>query len=574
MRRSQRWTALAFRPTWAPVVEPGLLQKQNLRVLVRRASSVPRSNSSEPHVRGEKATIPTRRLKSEFSLNHQNLHDDQQIIIPDSLADTLRAHRKANEESILIRKRNTARDSTSPNKPYTKPYKLNSDAVHLDLDRDEKEVSSHPDYEGKIRGLSFDWEVLNEIGRDLSQPWMKLLDSDDSTRVRDSAADRLSKEIRAVDALFTPSAKEVEAAKLAVKDIQSAVITTDTGDVSSSKLDLIGSRASGLTTPLSDLDLNLVLGETLKPSSDNASFRALAELANRLKYGDNKQRGKKKHRNPAIQVSYFASKARVPIIVGLHAPTGLEFQIQCASTGYGSLETVKLLAAEYPTITALFKVIKQMLKMRGLADGSKGGLSSYPLLIMIAVALKQDVAQSNPYDIGSHLLHFLKFYSRLDFYKEGITHVPSKHLLILDSDATAESFFTKQKALGSIDLITQDPVGAIPMLFNRRHTLHEIHRFDNSFKMTLHDPANPYNDLGRSAYQIKHVQATFLDLSVRLKERMSEWDRNIRAYGEPTKHGVKPSLLSPLLRGDYSMYNLERNRLCSWIDEQKTKSPP
>lgn len=488
----------------------------------------------------------------------QNLHEDQQIIIPDSLAETLRAHRKANQESVLIRKRNTIGGNHVP----VSPRQVKNEALHLGLDRDEKQdCGKRPEYEGKSRGLSLDWDIIGDVARYLGEPWMKSLD--DQGISRESAVERLSKEIRAADAFFTPTAREVAAAKRAVKDIESFVTT---GDESIARLDLIGSRASGLAMPLSDLDLNLLPYDTLERSNENASSEALRALHKRMRFG------KPKNQHPDIQTMYFAAKARVPIIVGLHGPTGLEFQIQSASTGYGSLETIRCMAAEYPTLTALFKVVKQMLKMRSLADGSHGGLTSYPLLIMIAVSLKQNAAQTDPYDVGSHLLHFLELYSKLDFYSTGITHAPSRHLRTSTTDATAASFFAdEQTALSTIGLVTQDPVGAVPMLFDSGHKLRLIHGRQDNFMMTLHDPANPYNDLGRSAYLIKHIQATFLNVYSELKECMSSWDRQIRAEGQaPAK---PPSLLRPLIQGDYSMYNLERKRLSSWLGEQKTTSP-
>ncbi|KAK5092242.1 hypothetical protein LTR70_001950 [Exophiala xenobiotica] len=558
MRGGQRWSAPAVRSVWPPMLTPDSLRTQRPNNLSRWASSVPKPvRGRSNHVRSVQSRELIKRIRPQSLQHDQGLHEDQQIIIPDSLAETLRAHRKANKEAVLIRKRNTVGGNHVP----VPPRQIENEALHLDLDRDEKQdYGKRPEYEGKSRGLSLDWDIIGDVARYLGDPWMRSLD--DQGISRESAVERLSKEIRAADAFFTPTAKEVAAAKRAVKDIESFVTTGDEGI----GLDLIGSRASGLAMPLSDLDLNLLLHERPERSNENASLEALRALHKRMRFG------KLKNQHPAIQTIYFAAKARVPIIVGLHGPTGLEFQIQSASTGYGSLETARCMAAEYPTLTALFKVIKQMLKMRSLADGSQGGLTSYPLLIMIAVSLKQNAAQTDPYDVGSHLLHFLELYSKLDFYSTGITHAPSRHLGTSPKDATAASFFAdEQTALSTIALVTQDPVGAVPMLFDPRHKLRLIHGRQDNFMMTLHDPANPYNDLGRSAYLIKHIQATFLNVYSELKECMSSWDRQIRAEGQaPAK---PPSLLRPLVHGDYSMYNLERKRLISWLGEQKTISP-
>jgi len=546
---------MAVRPIWAPILTSNSLRKQSLENLSRWASSVPRPLRSRANVKSVRDSPGIKRIRPESLQRDQNSHQDQQIIIPDSLEETLRAHRKANKESILIRRRNTFGGNHIP----ASSRRVENEALHLDLDRDEKQAGGkRPDYQGEVRGLSLDWDIIGSIARSLSQPWMRSLDEQGISR--ESALERLSKEIRYADAFFTPTAKEVAAAKRAVIDIESFVTA---GYSAIAKLDLIGSRASGLAMPLSDLDLNLLLYDTR--ADENASLEALNELAKRMRFG------KQKNNYPSIQTLYFAAKARVPIIVGLHAPTGLEFQIQSASTGYGSLETVRCMAAEYPTLTALFKVIKQMLKMRSLADGSRGGLTSYPLLIMIAVSIKLNAAHTDPYDFGSQLLHFLELYSKLDFYSTGITHAPSRHLSASPPDGTAASLFADdQTALHSINLVTQDPVGAVPVMFDPRQKLRLIHGRQDNFMMTLHDPANPYNDLGRSAYLIKHIQATFMSVYSELKECMSSWDREIRAEGQAS--AKPPSLLKPLIQGDYSMYNLERTRLSSWLDSQKTIS--
>lgn len=563
MQRAQRCSALAVPSSWSS--RSYSLPTQTRNHLSRWASSVPSFNLEYSDVKGKQGTERRRnptfvnRLRLESLQDGLDLHGNKQIIIPDSLAETLRAHREANRDSIIIRKRKSSGAGNVP----SSHFKVPNEALRLELDRDTKQKGSRnvnrrrqEEYQGQIRGLAMDWEIIGDIARYMAHPWMRSLYEQGETR--DLAVERLSKEIRAADAFFTPTAKEVTAAARAVKDIESAVTTASP---LFAKLDLIGSRASGLATPLSDLDLNLLANHRPGRSSENSSTDTLSVLFRTMKFG------KKKVENPTIETSYFAANARVPIIVGLHGPSGLEFQIQSASSGYGTLETVKCLAAEYPTLTPLFKILKQTLKMRGLADGARGGLTSYPLLIMIAVSLKQNAARSDPYDVATHLLQFLEFYSELDFYNTGITHTPSNHLKLPATNVTAASQFADEEtALATISLVTQDPVGAIPMLFDTKHKMTMIHRPKNNFMMTLHDPANPYNDLGRSAYWIKHIQATFMDIHSKLKELMFKWDACIRAEGQTTK--TPPSLLSPLIRGDYSMYNLERTRLSSWLDDK------
>lgn len=482
------------------------------------------------------------------------IHDDREIIDPLSLERTLQAHQQANRESIIIRHTR----STAPVESGLKhEKKVPTESAHLDLEREDVQSGRGPweDYTGAPRPLSLDWEIIGGISRNLSLPWLSVLG--DRQLTRDLAAARLSEEIRAADQYFSPSQAEREATHNAVKTLENFVLKADLAHV---KLDIIGSRASGLATPLSDLDLNLVVAEqedeeTSRRKGQNPKL--LANLFRTMKWGKNNKR--------QFSIAYYAAHARVPIIVGTHL-SGLEFQIQSASSCYGSLEVVKHLCAEYPTLRALFKLIKQSLKMRGLSDGHLGGLTSYPLINMITVSLKRNAKTTDDFDYGKHLIQFLEYWSTIDLYTTGITHLPSSYLTRTGTAAAAaaDPFRDADSAARSIDLITQDPVGAKPIEFDVRKDLADIHEGQNNFMMTLHDPANPHNDLGRSVNAIKHVQATFMDMLAKLKSDMSEWDRQIRANGDAGKN--PPSLLRSLIEGDYSLYNMERKRITAHKD--------
>lgn len=540
----------------------------------RYASSIPKHNSSTERAQVSQIRDASRRKRHgwkdrvivfqerprravEPTRRSQSLHNDRDIIDPSSLERTLQAHQKANQESIIIR-------HTRTNTPYghyiQRKTPVPTIGAHLDLEREDVQEGrgQWEDYIGKVRPLSLDWEVIGSISRNLSVPWMNNLNKTPSSR--ESAAARLSEEIRAADLYFTPSQAEWEVTNKAVRSLESFVLSADPAHL---QLDIIGSRASGLATPLSDLDLNLVLADTHEDpgisTSRLATNRVLINLFRIMRW--------KQSDHGQFNTAYFASAARVPIIVGTHV-CGLEFQIQSASSCYGSLEVVKHLCAEYPTVRALFKIIKQSLKMRGLSDGHHGGLTSYPLINMIAVSLKMNARKTDAFDFGKHLLQFLEYWSTIDLYKTGITHIPSTYLSDTTSSTDPSTFFkTPENAEETISLITQDPVGSRPLEFDVRRALHPIHTPQNNFMLTLHDPANPHNDLGRSAYAIKHIQATFADMLGRLKGDMSEWDRRGRiemeggtVAGEMVE-ADRESLLRGLIGGDYSLYNMERKRV-------------
>lgn len=497
------------------------------------------------------------------ALRHENqraqtLHNDRDIVDPLSLEKTLQAHQRANQESIVIKHVQSNPESSAESLAPQKKSSTPTSAIHLGLEREEIQEGKGQweDYIGKPRPLSLDWEMIGGISRKLRVPWMQELDKRKSST--ETAAVRLTEEIRCADVFFSPSQKEWEATKQAVKQLESFILRADPTHV---KLDVIGSRASGLATPLSDLDLNLVVSGKADEHVHNAQVSTLGKLFKTMKWGD----GAKGQFNTA----YFAARARVPIIVGTHI-SGLEFQIQSASSCYGSLEVVKCLCAEYPTMRALFKIIKQMLKMRGLCDGHLGGLTSYPLINMIAVSLKKNAIHADPFDYGQHLVQFLEYWSTIDLYKTGITHIPSNSLTSITG---ASAFNDPETAAKSINLITQDPIGAKPIEFDVRKDLSEIHEGQDNFMMTLHDPANPQNDLGRSAYAIKHIQATFVEVLAQLKRDMEGWDAKVKAGGSHSAANG-PSMLRALIEGDYSLYNMERRRITSKREFVEFESDP
>lgn len=577
MQPAQRWgRALNSLSPWRRAIRP--CTKQGARYVSSIPKDVPPRRSDSHTKEGPsslvtktvrhkyKEEVPRYQKKAPVKLNTlrpsnpraQSLHNDREIVDPLSLEKTLQAHQRANQESIVIKHVQSNPESSAKIPAFKQKTPTPTSAVHLALEREEVQEGKGQweDYTGKPRPLSLDWEIIGGISRKLRVPWMQELDKRQAST--DAAATRLTEEIRCADVFFSPSQKEWEATNQAVKQLESFILRVDPTHI---KLDVIGSRASGLATPLSDLDLNLVVSDKASESAHNDQVRILGKLFKTMRWGD----GAKGQFNTA----YFAGRARVPIIVGTHI-SGLEFQIQSASSCYGSLEVVKCLCAELPTMRALFKIIKQMLKMRGLCDGHHGGLTSYPLINMIAVSLKKHAIHADPFDYGQHLIQFLEYWSTIDLYKTGITHIPGNSFT---SSTGAAAFSDTETAAKSINLITQDPVGAKPIEFDVRKDLAEIHEGQDNFMMTLHDPANPQNDLGRSAYAIKHIQATFMEVLAQLKKDMERWDGKIRA-GESHAPGQGSSLLRALIEGDYSLYNMERKRITTAREFVEFESDP
>lgn len=73
------------------------------------------------------------------------------------------------------------------------------------------------------------------------------------------------------------------------------------------------------------------------------------------------------------------------------------------------------------------------------------------------------------------------------------------------------------------------------------------------YMLCLQDPADAFNDLGRKAYSIKHVQATLNELRNQLREKV--------ALYEDSSTSEVGSLLSPLVGSSFELYEGRRKKL-------------
>lgn len=513
----------------------------------RNSSSIPehaaspseRNNDTQARVNQRKSSSRLRwNLTSTLETNGNPPVGRDEQIVTSSLEETLQHHRDYNAESVVIKKINSQHKGDSYLLQAAEDF---HGARHVALEREAPANDTRwADYAGEVRTLTPDWAIVDDLPTSVRQPWMIWMNRQGP--VETVGIRRLSNEIEAANQYLSPSSQEAKAASAAFADIQKIVLDLMP---SISKVDLIGSRQSQLSHPLSDLDINLVLRE----ESGTASASVLRQLYRLLRFVPARSNHKR-----VLSPRNHAIRARVPLIMLCHLPTGLECQIQCANSGYGSLEVARGLRAEFPSIEPLFRVIRQMLRMRGLSDGQRGGLTSYPVLNMIAISLKMHASRTASDHVGQQLLDFLRFYSEADFYSHGITYLASQALRRADKGSTREML----EKDGVSELVAQDPVGSVPVLFDVRRNLRDVHKARNSYQMVLHDPANLYNDLGCSAYLIKHVQETFRVVREDLLKNMLTYERALRTA---TGADNKLSLLAPIIGGDYSLFQLDRSRL-------------
>ena len=498
-------------------------------------------------------------------LRHQSTHpagntqvksspnlDDTHLIDPSSLRNTLQAVREANRATLIKKvdedgnfssiQVSNGSDPPGVSRPLSLSDRNDEKGPHAKLRKVQRKSLFSPgrkllrngpitrsrkgDYAGQEYGVQAEWQTSSRIGR-WRRPWIAWMDTSDVNTTMD-AKRRLGAEIHAFSEYFTPKPSENYAVQAILRDIRAALISSGIPH----NLELMGSRATGLASPLSDLDLNFTpdTGSRLDEVEDKAQIHTILKKVYRHLAKSRK----------TIRINEFVSWARVPIISGVHKSTTLEFQIQCTNSIYNSAEYAKTFLREYPTLRSLFLVLKQTLNMRGLCQGHLGGLTSYPLLNMIVACLKLKCSHLDTRDVAGHLLAFFDMYSEIDFYKTGISISPPAFISLLPEEVKFPPETADEADAESVQEFSE---------VLKRHS-----RESASYRMCLIDPADPSNDLGSGTHMIKHVQATIIPRREVLRSKMQTW--------ELTPESERPiSILGCLLEGDYKTYELDRASL-------------
>jgi predicted nucleotidyltransferase len=485
-----------------------------------------------------------------------------------SLRNTLDAHRAANRDLLIrkvdgtghytrLHKQDAVHHAPLEGKKQAKALRMTEDVLGLEKANPAfkriKFSASGPAAEDKggksIKGITRDLSNLWRLnGGDDSLPtrfrlpWLAHL-PDASPAIWMSAVDRLSAEVRAFEQYVSPSEEERRAAEYALSDIIQAIKYAD----DNLDVDVIGSRASGTADPLSDLDI--IVSNPLSPLAMN-NLKTPREILDLL---ENAFRGGRRNVDSAlrpVEVIINVKHAKVPILVCRHIPSGLPVQVQSTPRAYDNTEYVKAFQREYPTLRSLFKILKQVLAMRGLNVGNHGGLTSYPLINMIVAALKFSEGRIHQLDAGRQLLFFLDMYAEIDFSTKGISTRPVQYF--------PKYIGHKQKSLSKTGGESAPAIFEEELAGQRRMG---VCLKKNIHLMTLQDPANPLNDLGKSTYMIKDIQALFIDIRAKLKQAMAEWEDSGSVPSLAKDRSSPRSLLDPCVGGDYRIYEHERSDL-------------
>jgi len=132
-------------------------------------------------------------------------------------------------------------------------------------------------------------------------------------------------------------------------------------------------------------------------------------------------------------------------------------------------------------IEPLILVLKQMLKVNGLNDPYKGGLSSYGLLLMIVAFIQfrklNKVRIPQNINLGNILLDFLHYYGEILQYHE-------------------------------YGIMCRKP-GDVSESSNFYNLIPEITMYQANKVPCIDDPLNPQNNVGKSTFQFQDIQKIF-----------------------------------------------------------------
>lgn len=375
-----------------------------------------------------------------------------------------------------------------------------------------------PPHIGSARDLQGEW-VLELEGKvravRMKHPWLVCLNS-----VPWVTGDRLSAEIQAFDDYMRSSSAESGAADTALSATQDSLGR-------GYSISLMGSRATGLETPLSDIDIGVHRIEwdikALKPSHQRKAMHDwLIPLHTLFRENTNSFRKTK------------IINSRVPVLKTVHRATDLEIQIQCQQKPDPRQETTKAYLRDMPSLRPLYHVFRHALQIRDLVRAREGGIGSYPLFVMIMTALKFLGQDYGRLDLGEQLLYVLKFWAELDTTNGAYAADPPR---VFNKKNIKDEWFADNKPL--------DPT------INAQAAIDQIleHQTFRPYLLCLQDPADASHDVGRNCHHIKSIQATFKTIQ----------DQLLRSMEVETNKTIWK--LDSLLRADYQWFEWRRCRL-------------
>ncbi|KAK4694099.1 hypothetical protein P7C71_g3425, partial [Lecanoromycetidae sp. Uapishka_2] len=299
---------------------------------------------------------------------------------------------------------------------------------------------------------------------------------------------------------------------------------------------------------MSDLDFSISAKSSTEDSeaSHGTSPRQFARAAERsLRIVEKHLRASSAFSRPELV------HARVPLVTSKHLATGLDIQLQTMAPYQSAQEYTAEYLAELPSLRPLYIILRHSLAVRKLTTVYDGGLGSYTILMMIVTALKHSSGKFAANDLGGQLLHVLNFYANADLYKHGFSANPPR---VFDKIHEPRPMEEREARL-------LDPqLNGIDHILQRRN-------IRKPYLLALQDPANDLNDLGKNAYAIKHVQATFKVALEGIPKALKERSLNLDS---PEEAGSW-SCLDFLIKADYKAFEIARSKIQRLIASDSTE---
>lgn len=383
------------------------------------------------------------------------------------------------------------------------------------------------EYEGKSPLPCMEWKIKR--GRETSQqlPWLNHLRT--KPRHRDGMM-QLTSEILAFLEYMTPDQGEVAASKSVMSELESRVAKA----LPNVSTKVTGSRSTGLATPLSDINLCILLPRTALINGGQSYASKMQTAKNKLLYVI------RQVLQQSRGYSHLSVYGHNPTLTGLHRDSGIRITLTVARDYPASVEYVNYYQTEFPTLRPLYILMRSMLEIHGLLEPGTGGLNSYSVFMMLVAALKMRQGTYDRQDLGDQLLQFLETYSTFDFYRRGVS---------VDPPGTFDKWPNAGRAPVGVDRgETLEPYERGRKVIARIHPR-------QPFLMCLQDPADPTNDLGKLSFRIKHIQALLKEVLANLRDAI--WTSDSQPQSG--------ALLRRMVGADYRYFEHQRKRLTQSI---------
>ncbi|KAL2362107.1 hypothetical protein RJZ56_005002 [Blastomyces dermatitidis] len=442
---------------------------------------------------------------------------NQLEVDPNSLEETIQRHRSANRQTFTIRKiPSRTNDFKATIRPEFIQSRWKLEADQSDQPARQVDLSWILD-PGEGAGSKFDvhsfqarryaavdptrpnisWTKCAPYSPTTELPWLNYVEKSGG-----GAVACLGEEIRAFEKYMLPTPGERDAVEKAQNDAIASLQSVE-ADLPI----LIGSHRTGMALPHSSVDLFVPIKDleraedgrgpsANRPKMVQARLKRLREMERILK-------------NSQTLSNVTLRRDRDPTLSAIHVATGLPVQFQCGPSPPASLDFILNYRAEFPTLRALFIVLRMLLETRGLLGGTDGGMHPYLLTMMIVAALKIREGKYQRDNVGGQLLHVLEVYMDTDFTRYGVSVEPP-------------GLFDKWLSLREV----RNKDGRVirlhhPYLRGQRSISKRSFSPPSYGMLSLQDPSDFMNDVGWTCFvmpEVKQVfKATHADLKARIK---------------------------------------------------------